>query len=1209
MKENKLKLIWERYFFLIVAVLAIKLFVFLVLPFLLPKPAVSGLSYFQVVMLVVLLSPLIGYYLFQPLQKETEQAKFNSKALLEASVDGVIVIDDDGNVLIFNKAAERIFGYSAEEIIGQQVFLLLPEEEQNKNRKRMEMFRTSGNRNILGKSTEIYGRRKNGEIFPFRVSIGDTEIDNKHVFIGIVHDATEQKRMENILKTATQGVSAEIGAMFFQSLVRYLAETLNVEYALIAMLKDKETALCLAFYQNGNILENFEYDLRGTPCEQVVGSEPCFFLSGIQELFPEDYYLAELGVQSYIGIPLFGSNGQPLGLINVMSKHPIRNAEMSKSLLKIFAVRAAAEIERQRQEWLLKAHNRIFEQMALGVYWRQILENICLLYEERFPGSKCSILTLSEAGDRLLQGAAPSLPDEYNQIIHNLSIGPKVGSCGTAAYYRRQIIVSDVTTDPLWADYKYLGEKYGFRACWSSPIISHNENCLGTFAVYYPEPREPQEDELRLIDQFVSLAGLCIENHRADMERRKFLRAIEASADTIIITNSNGLIQWVNSAFEKNTGFTTQEALFKKPGDLLSSGQHDKAYYAQMWKTITAGKVWHGEFINKRKDGSVYTEDATITPMKDDNGEITHYIAIKRDISERKWMEEELRSSNEQLAAALQKANEMTIIAETANRAKSAFLATMSHEIRTPMNAILGMAELLLDTNIDDEQRDYLQTLSKSAEILLNLINDILDLSKIEAGKLTLEQTPFNLFEMVEDVGNLFATLADEKGLEVVVNIDPKIPSHFLGDPVRLRQILANFVSNAIKFTEQGEIVISVWQGKPVKQRSADQENDIRWLRFSVRDSGIGIPKEKLGVVFEAFTQADSSTTRRFGGTGLGLAICKSLVELMGGQIGVESELNEGSCFYFDIPLPVHHNAAASETNLPEPLKPQFADLRVMVVDDNAQSRESLVKYLEHWHCRVEPFDDPQEALETLLAQTDSTYQVVLLDYQMPKFDGLEFVRELKAKKSALATKIVFLASANNRLDTNTLAAYGIDFQLPKPVRQQSLRQTLQKLANNQNAIALPTLRRPQNKTEKKFTKIKANILLVEDNPVNQKVAVRMLEKLGCDVEIAVNGREAVEKTAAKRYDVVLMDVQMPVMDGIEATRQIRDREKNGTVHHTIIAMTANAMEGDRERCIIAGMDDYISKPVIKDALVKMLIKWTTQPSLSNEQNGKQLPG
>ena len=517
------------------------------------------------------------------------------------------------------------------------------------------------------------------------------------------------------------------------------------------------------------------------------------------------------------------------------------------------------------------------------------------------------------------------------------------------------------------------------------------------------------------------------------------------------------------------------------------------------------------------------------------------------------------------------------------------------------MNAILGMAELLLDTDIDEEQRDYLQTLSKSADILLNLINDILDLSKIEAGKLTLEKTAFNLYEMVEDVGSLFAAIADEKGLEVVVNIDPKLPEHFLGDPVRLRQILSNFVSNAIKFTEKGEIVISVWSGQQDLQSTAGDEGEVRWLRFSVRDTGIGIPKEKLGVIFEAFTQADSSTTRRFGGTGLGLAICKSLVELMGGKIGVESELNEGSCFYFDIPLPVKSDAAADESADNAPAAPQFSEMKVMVVDDNQYSCESLVKHLEHWQCRVEPFDDPKKALETLISQNDSPYQVVLLDYQMPNFDGLEFIRELKAKKSALETKIVFLASANNRLDAGTLATYGIDAQLLKPVRQLSLRQTLQKLANDQNGKSIVTLRRPQSKPDSKAVEINAKVLLVEDNPVNQKVAVRMLEKLGCEVDVAINGREGVEMTADKQYDLVLMDVQMPVMDGFEATRKIREREHNGAARHTIIAMTANAMEGDRERCLIAGMDDYLSKPVSKESLLKILTKWTARPILSDK--------
>jgi signal transduction histidine kinase/ActR/RegA family two-component response regulator len=422
------------------------------------------------------------------------------------------------------------------------------------------------------------------------------------------------------------------------------------------------------------------------------------------------------------------------------------------------------------------------------------------------------------------------------------------------------------------------------------------------------------------------------------------------------------------------------------------------------------------------------------------SGEAGNTIAVVRDITERKRAEMELADLNMELEHALLQAQELAAAAEEASQAKSEFLASMSHEIRTPMNGIIGMTELLLGTPLNEEQRDYLKTLRSSADLLLSILSDVLDIAKIEAGKMVLESVPTDLREVVEDTVKLFIPRARQKELALRAEVGEDLPPAVLADPMRLRQILANLVNNAIKFTEQGGVV--------VRAELLRREAERAWVRLSVEDAGIGIPPERLHAIFEAFTQADSSTTRRYGGTGLGLTICKRLAELMGGHIDVRSEVGKGSTFWVDLPLPVAHAAA----------KPAH---------DNTMSAEPL--------------------------------------------------------------------------------------PIPAGLR----------------------------------------ILLVEDNEVNRKVAVRMLQKLGCEVDIATNGQEAIDKTAQHRYDIVFMDVYMPEMDGYEATRLIRQREAATGSHQVIIAMTANAMEGDRERCLQAGMDDYLAKPFREAELRQTIARWT----------------
>jgi two-component system sensor histidine kinase/response regulator len=659
------------------------------------------------------------------------------------------------------------------------------------------------------------------------------------------------------------------------------------------------------------------------------------------------------------------------------------------------------------------------------------------------------------------------------------------------------------------------------------------------------------------------------ERRRAEDALRKseerFQLVACATNDTVWDWDIAANQRWWNESFETMFGWRRTEI---EPGlESWTSRVHPddlSRVHSSIKAALRSSKTyWSGEYRFRRSNGEyAYIFDRGHI-IRNAEGKAIRAVGAMVDITERKRSEHELQQAKE--------------AAEAASRAKSQFLANMSHEIRTPMNGILGMTGLALDTNLTAEQRSLLTTVKESADTLLSIINDILDFSKIEAGKMELEPVAFNLRERMEDTVAGLGLRAHEKGLELACFIDGRVPEHLMGDPLRLRQVVVNLVSNAIKFTYSGEVVLRI----TCEERT---DENVR-LNFSVSDTGVGIAEDKQSLIFEAFTQADNSMSRTFGGTGLGLTISKQLIELMGGKIWVESKEGLGSTFHFTAQFVL--NPAVQQ-----PTRSRGSNLKgvpVLIVDDNGTNRFILSSYVKRWGMEPTCASNGREALELLetAARARKLFPLMLLDAMMPQIDGFQLAAQIKANRSLKKTIIVMLSSAGQVDAPERCRQAGISLYLTKPVKQSELLDAIMSALGDDSRWS----RRAEiTQFASEFKPSRPlRILLAEDHPVNQRLATRILEKWGHEIVVAANGIRAIEEFQRTTFDLILMDVQMPDMGGLEATQRIREFEKSRGTHIPIVAMTAHAIKGDREQCLEAGMDDYVSKPIDPKALFEAI--------------------
>jgi PAS domain S-box-containing protein len=770
---------------------------------------------------------------------------------------------------------------------------------------------------------------------------------------------------------------------------------------------------------------------------------------------------------------------------------------------------------------------------------------------------------------------------------------------GTAFRSQAPCVSHDFLADPRTAPWHALAKEAGIASAAALPLIQHGRT-IGVLLLHSTDKRAFDEEIVQLLMRLGRNVVFALDNFKREAERKvaeEQLRSTDARLKRATRGANDGLWEldvgtremWVSPRFAEMFGFEQQEFIGARQTFFDIVHAEDVAHLREaIERSIREGAAVDVEVRAKTRAGELRWYRVRGALECDSAGMPLTVSGSQRDINER-----------QQYALALLEATE---IAAAASKAKSQFLANMSHEIRTPMNGVIGMIELLLETPLNPMQLDYAETVRDSASALLTVINDILDFSKVEAGKLDLEMLDMDMRDTVEDAARLLAIQAHAKGLEVIALIDPSLPNLVHGDAGRLRQVLLNLGGNAVKFTQKGEVSIEC------KVAHKDEQGVV--VRCEIRDTGIGIPAARVNALFTAFTQVDASTTRRFGGTGLGLSIVKRLVELMGGDVGVSSVEGGGSTFWFTARLGVALGTPMARPAPPIALRGQ----RIIVVDDNATNRKVLMGQLTLCGMDAVCASSADEALSLMrhAAAAGRPFEVALLDHQMPGCDGATLGTTIQTEEALRGARLILLTSSGQRGDGRLFSELGFAGYLLKPVTHRDLTDCLTMVlgaqAEDWRMSTQPIVTRHALRSQR--VREARHILLAEDNPVNQKVACRILEKLGYRVDVAPDGQAAFNAWQSGRYDLILMDCQMPVMDGYETARQIRNYE-SGAKHIPIIALTAHAMKGADNECRAAGMDDYLSKPIDREQLRQALERWLSDPGETRavEQAPEQAAG
>jgi PAS domain S-box-containing protein len=1073
----------------------------------------------------------------------------------------------------------------------------------------------------------------------------------------------------NALRAIAEGTARHTGQELFQSLVQHLSAAVGTHYAFVAVLAGGTRARTLAFWLRDRIADNIEWDVIGTPCEDVIHGNLCHYPAGVSQRFPGDSLSVGCGIESYLGVPLLDALGRHIGHLAVFDERPMPAEPRHLLTFRIFAARAAAELERLQYETRLQESERRFQTFvdhatdaffllddrnvvldlnrqachSLGYTRDELLgmspidfdpdvtpdreeelermldDDHLIAFESRHRRKDGTVFPVEVRGQAFWEGGRRfvvalarditdrkraeeeigrlnqelrSRVDEMQAIMDILPMGIGIAHDPECRRITHNPYLSEVTGVPLGKNASFdappdeqpdnhrvyqdgkelLPEQMPMQlACTGVEVRDFEMDIVRTDGgsrklLCYVRPLKDAEGRIR-----GSVGAYLDITRRREMEealRRseaQFRRAVLYAPFPILLHAEGGEILQVSQTWTELTGYTREDLPTISDWTRKAYGDRRGLVESDIERLYDLGaRVHEGEHSILTRSGETRIWDFHSAPLGQLPDGRRLVITMAVDVSERKRAEEELRRAKE--------------AAEAANRAKDELVANVSHEIRTPMNAILGMTELALDTLLSDDQQQYLTTVKSAADNLLSIINDILDFAKIEAGRLELDPTDFALSSVLGGTLRALAVRAHRKGLELVCQQRPDVPDALVGDAGRLRQVLLNLVGNAIKFTEQGEVVVRV-ENAPEPPGSAAAADEVR-LRFEVTDTGIGIPPEKQAKIFQAFEQEDTSTTRKYGGTGLGLTIASRLVALMGGEITVASAPGRGSTFVFTSRFRLQPHPAETAASSPPAV---LRGVPVLIVDDNATNRHILEEWLRGYGMEPTTAGDGVTAMAALwrgVAQ-GRPYPVALLDGRMPDIDGLDLAARIRQQAELSATRLILLTSGERPGDLSRARQLGICANLLKPLQQRELVEAILRVLGHQGYPAGfigsgPVVRSP---IPEGLVGVPLRILAAEDNEFNRDLLEHLLARVGLSAAMVVNGREALALLEGEPFDLLLLDIHMPELDGFGVVGAIRQRERTAGGHLPVIALTARSRKEDRERCLRAGMDECLTKP------------------------------